>query len=329
MAVCQGVGDRPRMGVEWERRRVLLAAADIDRAAIAEAFAQKAMEGWEPVEAESFEQVRFVLQHDPCDILLVDHSLFRPEEPGIFPWLAGQQQIPVAFLAGTDSTQLANALDSGVNHWLPRELALSQPVLFATLLTQAGRKGDLRRTNRQLGEALQDCRRQVHRLVTLLWGLSPVEQHARWYTQRHMMDRLQEELGRSERYGVPLTVVVGEVRTGNAGAPKPEAPQVTAWTAERITRSKRRTDVAGQYGPGGFLLLLSHTPESGALTCCRRLQKELESTAGQTSAPPGPIRAYFGLSSTAAAQSTAKSLLGRAEEALERASRNGESRVVV
>ena len=41
-------------------------------------------------------------------------------------------------------------------------------------------------------------------------------------------------------------------------------------------RSKRRCDVAGQYGPQGFMLLLPQTPPEGAVHFCRRLQGLLD-----------------------------------------------------
>src|SRR5438132_1402068 len=83
------------------------------------------------------------------------------------------------------------------------------------------------------GEALGECRRQVRRLVTLLWAQSPTESHPRWFTQRHMMERLHEEIARTQRHGSPLAVVLGEVRAGDDSLLRADAPHVAAWTAER------------------------------------------------------------------------------------------------
>jgi diguanylate cyclase (GGDEF)-like protein len=315
------------MAVEPERRRVLIAAAPAERAPLVELFARDRVEGWEAGEAESFEQARFLLQHDPCDVLLVDHSLYRPEDVDGLGWLSRQAQAPVAYLAGPDPAALTAVLERGASQWLPRDLALSHPALLAAVLNQAASKGDLRRGTRRLGEALQECRRQVRGLVTLLWGLSPTEAHPRWFTQRHMMERLQEEIARTQRHGSPLSVVLGEVQTGETLLP-PDAPQVTAWTAERVTRCKRRTDVAGHYGPSGFILLLAHTPQPGAAVCCRRLRGALEDGPGAAPAPPAPIAAFFGISTYDADHANAKSLLGRAEECLERARGEGNGHVV-
>lgn len=320
-------GDTEPMSVELERRRVLIAAAPGELGALVELFARGLVEGWEAGEAESFEQARFLLQHDTCDVLLVDRSLYRPEDADGLDWLSRQSQ-PVAYLAGSDPAALTAVLERGASQWLPRELGLGQPALLAAVLNHAAARGDLRRNHRRLGEALGECRRQVRRLVTLLWGQSPSESHPRWFTQRHMMERLQEEIARTQRHGTPLAVVLGEVRAGDDSRLAAGAPQVTAWTAERVTRSKRRTDVAGQYGPSGFILLLAHTPPAGAAVCCRRLRVVLESGGPQASAPPGPVAAYFGLCCYDTGHASAKSLLGRAEACLERARDDDNGRVV-
>jgi diguanylate cyclase (GGDEF)-like protein len=315
------------MAVELDHRRVLIAAAPAEAPPLLELFTHGRVDGWEADEAESFEQARFMLQHDACDVLMLDHSLYRPEDAHTLAWLSRQPQ-PVAYLAGPDATTVAAVLERGACQWLPRELALSHPALLTAVLNQAAARAEQRRNHRRLGEALQECRRQVQRLVTLLWRLSPTESQPRWFTQRHMMERLQEEIARARRYGMPLSVVLGELRSADEALLPPDAPLITAHAAERITHCKRRTDVAGQYGPGGFLLLLAHTPLSGAAVCCRRLRSELEDGTAETRTPPGPVAAYFGISGFDTAHPNAKSLLGRAEECLERARGHDRGRVV-
>jgi diguanylate cyclase (GGDEF)-like protein len=314
------------MSVELERRRALIAAAPGELEALAELFARGLVESWEASEAETLEQARFLLQHDTCDVFLVDHGLLRPDDADELDWLS-RVQPPVVYLAGPDPAALTAVLERGAGGWLPRDLGLGRPALLAAVLNQAAARGDLRRNNRRLGEALQECRRQVRRLVTLLWAQSPTEAHPRWFTQRHMMERLHEEIARTQRHGTPLAVVLGEVQAGDDSLLRSDTPQVTAWTAERVSHCKRRSDVAGQYGPGGFMLLLAHTPEAGAAVCCRRLRGVLEG-AGNPAAPPGPVAAYFGISCYDSARSSAKSLLGRAEECLERARDDGNGRIV-
>jgi len=314
------------MAVEQERRRVLIAAAPRELAPLVETFSHGRVEGWEAESAESFEQAHFFLQHDDCDVLLIDQGLYHPEDAADLTWLARLQ--PIVYLAGPDPLSLIAVLERGASQWLPRELGLSHPALLAAVLNQAVVRTDMRRSQRRLGEALQECRRQVQRLVTLLWSTSPTEAHSQWFTQRHMMERLQEEIARTLRHGTPLSVVLGEVRAGDDTRFPTEAPQVMTWTVERITRCKRRTDVAGQYGPHGFILLLSHTPRTGAAVCCRRLRVVLEQGADLSASPPAPVESYFGISTYDTDSTNAKGLLGRAEECLERARQDANEHIV-
>src|SRR4051794_25604776 len=57
------------------RRRVLIAAGGSGRRLLLQLFGDAALEGWTALVATSFEEARFVLQHDSCDVLLVDESL--------------------------------------------------------------------------------------------------------------------------------------------------------------------------------------------------------------------------------------------------------------
>jgi hypothetical protein len=79
------------MSVQVERRRVLIVAGPQKLWPLAELFRRGLVDGWEAGEAESFEQARFLLQHDVCDVLLLDHSLDRPEEADGLDWLPRQQ----------------------------------------------------------------------------------------------------------------------------------------------------------------------------------------------------------------------------------------------
>jgi GGDEF domain-containing protein len=239
---------------------------------------------------------------------------------GGLAWLTSQREVPVVFLADVSAEVILAGLRHGAEHWLPRDFALAHPAVLRTFLGRAVQTGELRRGLRQAGESLLECRRQVSRLVGLLWEASPLEGRPHWFNQRHMLERLEEELARSHRHGGPLTVVLGEVRPAGATPfPLEEAQRLAEWTADQITSAKRRCDVAGQYGMNGFLLLLPRTPDSAAVGCCRRLRRLLEQ---------GPsVQACFGVAGFSPATATLHSLMGRAEERLERA-RASEDRVV-
>jgi diguanylate cyclase (GGDEF)-like protein len=309
-----------------DRRRVLVATCD-DKP-VCGLFSQPPLDEWEPVAADSFERAQFVAQHNPCEILLIGEDLFHREGEAGLTWLARQHHVPTILLAGCTARTLELAYRHGVHICLPRDLTMRCPEVLGAALQRAALFGEERLHGRHTADQLIQCRRHVDRLVNVLWRTAPaVDRNDHWYTQRHMLSRLQEELARKERHGIPLTVAVGEVDAEDDHV-LPEVVSVPDWTAATITRSKRRCDVVGQYGLSGFLLLMVHTPKTGGMTCCRRLQRMLETPADPKIGPAGPVRAYFGLASTPSGTATPQSLLRCAEQNLELARSSGDDRVV-
>lgn len=287
---------------------------------------------WELVPVSNLEQARFMQQWDPCDAILVDQPRGAEAEPDHLALLSYPRRTPLVVLSDTPQAQagLPAGAHAGVRralpcgqapqHWLPRRLALDHPAILAVVLGQAAEHAELARRTRQREEELQGCRRQVRHLVELLWQGLPGQNPAPWFTQRQMVERLHEEVTRSRRYGDTLTVVLGEL---SASPQQPveglDPGELAAWLARHLTRHKRSCDVAGQYGPHGFLLLLPQTSESAALRCCRRLLPMLEKT---DDLPPGAHAApalRVGIAGFSPTTATVTSLLARAEEQLEQA----------
>jgi GGDEF domain-containing protein len=293
------------MPANLEPRRVLLAALDADRPALLAPFAAGQVSGWDAVEAGSLEKVRFFLRATPCDAVLLDAGLYRAAGADGQAWLANHEHAPVLFLSEAGPDLVLGALERGADAWLPRELALAHPALLGAALRRVARLGDLAERAGATAEALRECHRQVSRLAGLLWEARPGAGPSDWYSQRHMLQRLDEEVARARRHGGPLAVVLGEVGAGEAEA---------ARAAERVGRAKRRCDVAGQYGLHGFMLLLPRGSEAEARGCCRRLRAMLEQLPGGAAA-----RAWFGVAAFSPATATAQRLLSRAEERLESA----------
>jgi GGDEF domain-containing protein len=297
----------------------MLAASDIERVFLRQPFARPPLDQCDLLEADSLERVRFLLQHNACDALLVDESLYPRLERDGLTWLVKFSKAPVVYLSHEQPQLAAAALAQGVEQWLPRDLALAHPVLLNSVLRRANQSAQALDHLRKMAHELRECRRQTNRLVSLLWETSTGDAHIRWHSQRQMMERLQEEVARTERHGSPLTLVLGELRTSGSNAAPVEATNLMeSWTADQITHVKRRADVAGQYGPNGFMLLLVHTTEQGATAFCRRLQAMLEQTPGTSVGPPLPSRAYFGAAGYCSDAFTPKMLLTRAEEMLDR-----------
>ncbi len=311
------------MTAESERPRALVAVSPGAEPLLRSLFGRAALADWDLTVSDSSEQARFVLQHTPHDVLLIDESMIEHRGVDALSWLARQHEAPAVLLAGPSSRLWAYAFEHGVNACVPRQLGLEYPNLVAAALRRASQSAHLLRGYRQAREGWHQCRRQVDRLVDLLWRAVPLEQAGVWLTQRHILERLRDEVARSGRHGVPLTVALGEVQAEGETGPA----QLADWTSQRIAGVKRRCDVAGQYGPHGFLLLMVHTQGEGGVACCRRLQKTLQQEQPLGSGPP-PVRASFGVASYSPRYDTLQALLGGAEQRLE-AARQGTTGGVV
>jgi GGDEF domain-containing protein len=298
---------------EHVRRPVLVAARDQEWAALTRAFAADRLRGWEARQATDFPQAQFLLQHGACDVLLLDGVSFPGQEGEALARLAARRKVPVVVLAGCETPGTAEDGEEDGNLRLPRDLALDHPALLDEALRAADRCRRLRGDLDRAAEEVREWRQRADRLAALLWEAAPADGHGQWCSQRSLMGRLQEELARAERRQGSFSVVVGDV-------PADPDPAARTGVVDRITQGKRRSDVAGQYGPYGFLLLLPDTGDAGAVACCRRLQGLLRRHPADTSAGPGPASPHvaFGIASYPAAGS-ATGLLSRAEERLQEA----------
>jgi PleD family two-component response regulator len=296
------------------RRRVLVAAGASAVFSLRDLFAREPLDQFEPVEADSLARARFVMQHHPCDIMLMHEDVYHRAGDQGLAWLRQGRDVPLVFLAAEKPQTFSMAYREGADMCLSRDMALHCPELLAAALERAANMSDLRRGQRHAQQQLVQCRRHVDRLVNLIWRATPVDADNQWCTQRHTMERLQEEVARTQRHGGPFTLAVGELQAED-DAPQDEV--VSAWMADAIAKAKRRCDVAGQYGMRGFMLLMVLTPKSGGMICCRRLQRILQ--GDEAKGARGPLRAAFGLASSTSESCTPEILLRIADQNLEMA----------
>jgi PleD family two-component response regulator len=309
-------------------RRVAVVARGEQAVALCDLFRAAPLQPWEPFLADSCEHARFLIQMSACDVLVADQSIIESDR-ACLGWLTARPEVPVLFVSEGEPDVIAQALTQGVRQWLPRPITLSSPALLAAALGQAVLDSVTAQRARRTNDQLCECRSQVTRLVNLLWDATPIEGRPRWFSQRYMLERLQEEVCRSARHGGPLSVVLGEVWLGHDSGrsrfrgplrgESPTATQISCWTAERVNRAKRGCDVAGQYGPQGFMLLLPHTPPEGAAHVYRRLQGLLEDTPPLGAPALSRLMSCFGIAGFAPEARSSRRLLRQAEEQLEQA----------
>ena len=129
-----------------------------------------------------------------------------------------------------------------------------------------------------------------------------------------LYERLDEELARSSRYGLPLCCVVFRVRGSRAFAEAPPERLTHAATvlARRIVR---RSDVVGELGPGCFGVV-ANTSGEGARTLAESVAAALEALDFVHEGQPVAIDVSYGVSSLDEAK-TAREMLEEARAALE------------
>src|SRR5262245_30928835 len=108
-----GRGRRWRMHMQPDlfRRRVLVAAGAPALFSLRNLFVHEPLQGWEAIEADSFAQARFIMQHHPCDVVLVNEDLFQRERNQGLSWLMQAHEAPLIVLAGDTAQMVAQAYE--------------------------------------------------------------------------------------------------------------------------------------------------------------------------------------------------------------------------
>jgi GGDEF domain-containing protein len=291
--------------------RVLLAAPDDGRADWRSLLPTA---GLDIVEVASIEQAGFVHEAQPCDVVVLDgrlagadwcEALDRLDKQGYTPILLLSDPAPAIVLEGFRREAA----------WLPTSIARQHPELLVGALEQAIRRSQERQRASQATDHLRTCHARVDRLLELLWETVPGEGPIRWLSQRHMLERLEEEVARTRRYGGPLSIVLGELEADSGERLDVDIlKRLGTWMAQTVGSQKRRSDVAGQYGLAGFMLLLPRVAPEEAAHACQRLGSLLQHPA-HDDIPA--VHARFGVASVPTEQLSVQTLLRYAEERLE------------
>lgn len=272
--------------------------------------------GWHALEADGFIHARFLLSMTVCDVLLLSDDLFGADFLDALRWLLELVDSPPVLVAELHEPFVPTAIRQGVLWVHPDSLARSASLMGA-MLDQSHMLGRQRQNVALANANVREGEARVERLLRMLWEAAPIDGPSRWFTQRHMMERLDEEVSRCLRHNAPLTVVVGELAPPEgADMPRDQADRLSGWLAEEVARNTRRCDVAGHYGRNGFMMLMPQTTTEQAAGACQRLREIL---AHPPHIGPAPVHACLAITGLPGGDPTLPALLRRAEERLERA----------
>ncbi len=145
--------------------------------------------------------------------------------------------------------------------------------------------------------------------------------------RRAFETRMEQELLRAERYGIPLSLVLLDVdgfKEYNDTFGHPAGDQVLRILAKTVAGEGRETDFFARYGGEEFVILLPHTDSEGAIIFSERLRCVLEAATW----PGHDVTASFGVATLWPAMQNQAELVSAADTALYAAKAAGRNRVV-
>jgi diguanylate cyclase (GGDEF)-like protein len=174
------------------------------------------------------------------------------------------------------------------------------------------------------------------RRINLLETENVTDPLTKVYNRRYLDKRLAEEVARSKRYALDLSVLMLDIdyfkRVNDTYGH--QAGDVTLATLAGLVRtSLRELDVVARYGGEEFMVICTNTPVNGAVMVAERLRRVIES---QPMEIPGSasgnqivrISISIGVASLNADIDSQEKLVLAADEALYRAKAEGRNRVV-
>ncbi len=175
-----------------------------------------------------------------------------------------------------------------------------------------------------LGRALHHARAydqvQIEARVDGLTGL---------YNQRWVMEVLQKEIRRAQRFGAALSVLMVDLdslKSVNDARGHAAGDCVLQHVASRIGAVLRKFDGAARVGGDEFVVLLPGTNLAGARQVARRLLQSIHQDVAEFAKTPVPITASIGVAEWRAGWE-ARDLIAAADGAMYRAKREGRNKL--
>jgi diguanylate cyclase (GGDEF)-like protein len=153
------------------------------------------------------------------------------------------------------------------------------------------------------------------------------------YNRRFLKSRIEEELNRSIRQGLNLTILFIDLdffKNYNDVCGHIAGDDALKKTADIIQASLREMDMVARYGGEEFCALLPGTSKAEALIVAERIRSEIENEKfpGEHTSPLGKLTASFGVASYPEDGRTFTALVHASDVALYQAKASGRNRIV-
>ena len=269
------------------------------------------------------------------DAILLDDRLPGADVNACLESLAKQlEDVAILMITGQGDVEVAvRALKAGAADYLIKDDVLRNPAHLDRAVRRAIYAKRLERENQRLMKTLRDRNQELERLNRRLWEMSHTDVLTGFYNRRFITSRLEEEIARSHRYHLPLSVVLSDLdhfKEINDHYGHLVGDQVLQTVGQLFRNGLRDTDLIGRYGGEEFMLILTNTERSGAAAFCNRLRESLERTP--IAVADGAIihlTASFGVADYSVGNAAAQDLLRIADQNLYLAKAQGRNRVVL
>lgn len=169
---------------------------------------------------------------------------------------------------------------------------------------------------------------------SILEKLSVTDHLTGLYNHRFLRSRLEEELNRSTRQGLKLTIIFLDLdffKIYNDLCGHLAGDIALRKTADILKGSVRDMDTVVRYGGEEFCVVLPDTDKEEALVVAERIRQEIEKEkfASEEHMPFGRLTASFGISSFPEDGHTFTTLMHSADVALYKAKADGRNRVIL
>jgi len=153
------------------------------------------------------------------------------------------------------------------------------------------------------------------------------------YNRRFMRNRLEEEISRSSRHGLNISVIFMDLdyfKTYNDLCGHLEGDKALQKTAEIMKAMVRDMDIVIRYGGEEFFIILPDTAKSEAIVAAERIRREIEKETFpcEENLPLGRLTASFGIASFPEDGDTFTTLIHSADMAMYKAKAEGRNRIV-
>ena len=145
---------------------------------------------------------------------------------------------------------------------------------------------------------------------------------------RHFQERLAEEFRRTQRYGLPLSLILLDVdhfKKYNDAFGHPAGDVVLKRVADILKDTARETDIVARYGGEEFAIILPETDNLGAVAVAERIRESIAEAVWDKR----EITVSVGVSSVSITIKNGAELVEQADQSLYTSKSNGRNRVSV